>query len=196
LLFRVWQRLLEELPKDEVPALVFAGKPGGLSHDLIAQLHNADFLDGKIVLIQDASDADLTALYRGCLFTLFPSLYEGWGLPVTESLSFGKPCLAGNGTSLPEAGGDLARYFDAEDLRDATRVIRATIEDRAGLAAWEAEVRARFRPVPWSASAAALLPMLLSPGDEAAERGASKPAPEHADLVSALAMCPLEPYLA
>ena len=96
-------------------------------------------------------------LYQGCLFTLFPSHYEGWGLPVTESLALGKPCIISNVTSLPEAGGDLARYLDPDDLAGTVRLIRAVISDRPGLAAWEAQVRRDFQPVPWEDSARAIL---------------------------------------
>lgn len=157
LLFRVWRRMVEEMPPDKVPTLVFAGRVGWLVADLMQQLENASWLNGKIRLVQDPTDAELRALYDGCLFTLFPSLYEGWGLPVTESLAFGKPCIASNRTSLPEAGGDLARYFDPDDLHDAYRVIRDTIEDRAGLAAWQERVAREFRPVSWQETAEAIL---------------------------------------
>ena len=157
LLFRVWRRLLQEMPPERVPTLVFAGRVGWLVDDLMQQLDNSAWLDGKIVLIECPTDADLVALYRGCRFTLFPSLYEGWGLPVTESLAFGKPCVIANRSSLPEAGGEFARYFDPDDVNDATRVIRATIEDDAGLAAWEKRIREEFRPVDWSVSAEAVL---------------------------------------
>ena len=160
LLFRVWRRLLAELPADRVPALVFAGRVGWLVADLLQQLANTRYLDGRVVIIEDPSDADLAALYRGCLFTVFPSLYEGWGLPVTESLAFGKPCIVADGTSLPEAGGALARYFDADNLHDAVRAIRAVLDDRAALAAWEAQIGRDFRPVPWSAGADALIAAL------------------------------------
>jgi glycosyltransferase involved in cell wall biosynthesis len=157
LLFRVWQRLLRELPPEQVPTLVFAGGIGWMVADLIAQLDNCAWLDGKIVLCKQPSDAELEALYRGCRFTLFPSLYEGWGLPVTESLVFGKPCVISSATSLPEAGGVLARYFDPESVTDATRVIKATIEDEASLALWQARVAREFRPVPWDESARVML---------------------------------------
>ena len=160
LLMRVWQRLLDDMPTEAVPTLVFAGRVGWLVADLMQQLDNTGWLDGRIVLVEDPTDADLAALYRGCLFTLFPSLYEGWGLPVTESLAFGKPCIASNVTAVPEAGGSLARYFDPENVAEATRVIRATIEDRAGLAAWEEQVRREFRPVTWAAAADALIATL------------------------------------
>ena len=124
------------------------------------QLVNSDYIDGRIRHIPAASDAELAALYRGCLFTVFPSFYEGWGLPVSESLSFGKPCIVSNATSLPEAGGSLARYFDPDNGADAYRVIRETIEDRAGLREWQERVCREFRPVPWHQTANALVEAL------------------------------------
>lgn len=156
LLFRIWRRLLSELPRERVPTLVFAGRVGWLVADLMQQLENANWLDGKIVLIRDPSDAELIALYEGCQFTLFPSLYEGWGLPVTESLALGRPCISSNRASLPEAGGKLARYFDPENLDDAYRAVRAVIDDPENLAAWRSSVICDFRHVPWKCSAEAI----------------------------------------
>ncbi len=157
LLFQVWRRLLDEMPADAVPTLVFAGRIGWLVADLMQQIRNADYLGGRIVIVQDPSDGDLRQLYDGCLFTVFPSLFEGWGLPVTESLALGKPCVIARGSSLPEAGGALARYFDANSVGDACRVIRATLDDPADLAAWQQRVRTEFRKVPWQATADAIL---------------------------------------
>jgi len=167
LLFRIWRRLLEDMTPDQVPTLVFAGRVGWMVGDLMHQIANTDHLDGKLVVIEDPTDVELAALYRGCLFTLFPSLYEGWGLPVTESLAFGKPCIISNRTSLPEAGGTLARVFDPDNLHDAYQVIRQTIEDRAGLARWEAQVQREFRLVPWSATVDAILAGLKFSAEDA-----------------------------
>ncbi|MGA3398901.1 MAG: glycosyltransferase family 1 protein [Acetobacteraceae bacterium] len=163
LLFRVWHRMLDELPPDRVPTLVFAGRIGWLVADLMQQIANTDNLGGKLIIIEGPSDAELAALYDGCLFTMLPSFFEGWGLPVTESLGFGKPCLIANRTSLPEAGGDLVRSFDPDNLHDAYAVIRNAIEDRAGLALWQARIRREFKPVPWSATVDALLAGLGDP---------------------------------
>jgi glycosyltransferase involved in cell wall biosynthesis len=157
LLFRIWRQLVDEMPAEDVPTLVFAGRVGWLTADLMQQLDNADYLDGKILVVRDPIDAELRVLYDGCLFTVFPSLFEGWGLPVTESLALGKPCVISSCTSLPEAGGSLARYFDPDNTAEAYRVIRETIEDRPGLAAWTERVRRDFRPVPWEATATAIL---------------------------------------
>jgi glycosyltransferase involved in cell wall biosynthesis len=163
LLFRIWRRLLDEIPRDRMPTLVFAGRIGWLVDDLMQQIVNTDYLSGRLVVIGDASDAQLAVLYRDCLFTVYPSYFEGWGLPVTESLAFGKPCLASDRTSLPEAGGSLARYIDPDDARGWHDAIRQLITDLPLLASWEAEVRRGFRPVPWSATVRALLAGLRHP---------------------------------
>ncbi|GAC1485080.1 MAG: hypothetical protein NVS2B11_10860 [Acetobacteraceae bacterium] len=159
---RVWSLLLDEVAAGRrsaasVPTLVFAGRVGWLVADLLQQLENTDWLEGKVLMLRDPSDTELRALSQGCLFTFFPSLYEGWGLPVTESLALGKPCLTSNAAALPEAGGALCRYFDPEDLGSAHRAVVAVLDDRAGLAAWEAKVRDEFRPTPWTETARALL---------------------------------------
>lgn len=169
LLFRIWRKLLEDMPHDLVPTLVFAGRIGWLVDDLMRQIANTDNLYGKLVIIENPTDTELTALYKGCRFTLFPSFFEGWGLPVTESLAFGKPCLTSNSTSLPEAGGHLTRRFDPDSLAEAYAAVRAVIEDPEGLARWEAQVRREFKPVPWFATADAILAGLDYPSAEAPE---------------------------
>ncbi|MFT9382251.1 glycosyltransferase family 4 protein [Gluconobacter sp.] len=157
LLFRVWRRLLEDLPEDQVPTLVFAGREGWLVSDLMQQLENARWLNGKIRFIQNPTDAELRRLYADCSFTVFPSFFEGWGLPVTESLSMGRPCVASGTTSIPEAGGSLARYFNPRDTNDAYRLIYDTITNQTALGEWTEQVRSHFTPVPWTDSARAIL---------------------------------------
>lgn len=160
LAFRLWRELLASMSREQVPTLVFAGRVGWLVADLMQQLKNADWLGGKILLIEEPSDGELTALYEDCLFTIYPSLFEGWGLPVTESLAHGTPCLAANASSLPEAGGALVRYFDPDNLHDALRTVRELLDNRAGLAAWRTEIRENFRPISWSESGAAILRLI------------------------------------
>ncbi len=157
LMFQVWRRLAQTVPPDDLPTLVFAGRIGWLVSDLLLQISNTNYCDGKLLIVEDPSDAVLVRLYEGCLFTVLPSLFEGWGLPVTESLASGKPCITANGSALPEAGGGLTRMFDPLDLHDAVRVIGATLADREDLLRWEQAVRRSFVPVPWTRSADALL---------------------------------------
>ncbi len=160
LLFRVWRELMDAMPLTQIPTLVFAGRVGWLVQDLMQQLENTDWLDGKILLIESPSDGELAALYKDCMFTIFPSLYEGWGLPVTESLAHRTPCLAANRSSLPEAGGNLARYFNPDNLAEAVSAVRDIIENPAQLQDWRARIVREFQPVPWSRTAAAILDRL------------------------------------
>ncbi|WP_461369761.1 glycosyltransferase family 4 protein [Candidatus Darwinibacter acetoxidans] len=157
LAFRIWRRLLEQMPRDQVPILVFAGRLGWMSENLIQQIANTRWLDGHLIHVRETCDAVLQALYRGSAFTLFPSLYEGWGLPVSESLGFGRPCLASTRTSIPEAGGNLCAYFDPEDGPAAYALVHRIITDRALLGEMEARIAQVYRPTPWSVTAATIL---------------------------------------
>ncbi len=149
LLVRVWQRLLERHGTDLVPNLVFAGKIGWLVDDLLEELAASGYLNGKIVLLRSLSDTELQQAYRSCLFTVFPSLSEGWGLPIVESLAHGKFCVASNHTSIPEAGGKLIDYFDPVNEDDALAKIERPLIDQGYLAAREAQLRAEYRARTW-----------------------------------------------
>lgn len=164
-LLRLWRRFLNTMDAAEVPDLVFAGKVGWLAHDVVAQAENADWFAGKLRLIEGPDDATLAALYRGCLFTVYPSLYEGWGLPVTESLSFGKPVAAARRGAIPEAGGPFCAYFDPDDLADMERVIGGLIRDPTAVAALAERIEAEFDPPAWSDTARVMLAALGSVSD-------------------------------
>ncbi len=156
-MLRVWRQLLNNPPAGGVPTLVFAGKAGWLTADLMQQLENASHLGGKILFVDQPSETQLAALYQHCLFTLYPSLYEGWGLPVTESLCFGKPVAASNSSAIPEAGGAFCCYFDPDNLADAHEKIRTWIEQPELVAAAAARIATQFTPPHWANTASALL---------------------------------------
>jgi glycosyltransferase involved in cell wall biosynthesis len=112
------------------------------------------------MIVENPDDATLAALYRGARFTLFPSLYEGWGLPVSESLAFGKVCLASNSTSIPEAGGRFCLYHDPDSVTAATALYRRAIEEAGLIESLEATIAAEYRPTPWSVTARSVLDAL------------------------------------
>ena len=157
LLVRVWQRLLERHGADVVPNLIFAGKIGWLVDDLLAKLEASKYLNGKIMLLRGLTDAELQRAYQSCLFTVFPSLCEGWGLPIAESLAHGKFCVASNRTSIPEVTGNLIDYFDPSNEDDALAKIERPLIDPAYLAAREAQLRAEYHPRTWADCADALI---------------------------------------
>ena len=115
LLLDVWQQLVESADPSPPPRLVIAGRLSWLCDETVMRMRLTPGFEGVVHHVPDASDEDLAWLYRNCAFTVFPSLYEGWGLPVSESLDFGKVCLTSDRTSLPEAGEGLAELLDPTD---------------------------------------------------------------------------------
>ncbi len=72
-------------------------------------------LNTPIRFLGPISETDLPALYSGAMAFVFPSEYEGFGLPVLEAMACGAPVVCSNTSSLPEVAGDAAIYFDPTD---------------------------------------------------------------------------------
>lgn len=104
-----WDRMLRAGVTD-MPRLVFAGRPGWLNRDFDRLINATGYLGGWVEILHGPSDEDLDFLYRNCLFTIYASYKEGWGLPIGESLSYGKTGVVSNCSSMPEVGGDMVEY--------------------------------------------------------------------------------------
>ena len=112
-----WRRLIERHGPEAVPDLVCVGRLGWHADDFLSAYVATSGLGGKVsVLSTSVTDADLARFYAHADFTVYPSRYEGWGLPVSESLAFGKVAVVADNSSLPEAGRDLAAYFRSGDV--------------------------------------------------------------------------------
>ena len=109
-----WGELFKRHGK-KLPMLVIVGN--FTSHSLIykIKLRIGIARNPRILHLCGCDDDGLRWLYENCKFSLFLSKYEGWGLPVGESLWFGKPVLSSNAASLPEVGPGLAQYVDPDD---------------------------------------------------------------------------------
>jgi glycosyltransferase involved in cell wall biosynthesis len=104
------------------------------------------------------STADLIAVYAGADLSVYPSLIEGWGLPVGESLALGTPVLTSNTSAMPEAGGEFAHYFDPNRVESmATALIEAIERYVPAFAARREEAVARARTFTWQRAAAETL---------------------------------------
>jgi len=159
LLYHLWRRLAEEMG-ERLPPLLLAGRPGWGTGDLLRQLRRDPLLAGRLLVLEDVRDRELLWLYRSCLFTLYPSHYEGWGLPVAESLAHGKPCICSNTSSLPEIAPGLVDHHDPLDLEGCARLVRRALLEPDFLRQREAHVRAAFRPTPWRECAGHILALV------------------------------------
>lgn len=136
--------------------LVLAGGKGWLMEDF--QKHLSELgIDAQIVMTGYVSDDELIWLYRNCYANLYPSLFEGFGLPVLEGMQFGAPTLTSNSTSIPEVAGDAAILLAPEDMEGwAQAMLRLAVnrKERDQLSAAALEQAGLFD---WKHSAAALL---------------------------------------
>ncbi|WP_425069223.1 glycosyltransferase [Reyranella sp.] len=145
--FRLWERMLRS--GLDVPALLCVGRLGWRAEEFLQFCVDSDFLGGRILLVQDVSDVELVTLYRECLFTLYPSLYEGWGLPVGESLSSGRICVLSDRSSLPEVAGSLGVYLNIDDLEASVNTVSDLIGDPGRRQELELKIAREYRPVTW-----------------------------------------------
>jgi glycosyltransferase involved in cell wall biosynthesis len=107
--------------------LVLAGKAGWLGDEIVAQVRKLELKD-RVILPGYIPDSDLPALLSGALAFVYPSLYEGFGLPVLEAMACGTPVVCSNSSSLPEVAGDAALLVDPlapEALAEALRRVIA-----------------------------------------------------------------------
>lgn len=129
-LLDVWERLLSELPQNKVPTLVLAGNHNPILNSLESLFKERPSLKSHVSFVNQPNDTELEFLYKNCLFSAFPSAYEGWGLPVGESAWFNKLCVTSNLTSMPEVIGAYADYCDPENDESLYQALKKPICDR------------------------------------------------------------------
>lgn len=108
--------------------LVIAGKTGDTLHTL-KQAIECSGQSARIELVENPESEHLRNWYLRASAFIYPSLYEGFGIPILEALSFGLPVLSSETSSLPEVGGKAAWYFDPQDTGEMTKVISCLNEE-------------------------------------------------------------------
>ena len=135
--------------------LVIAGGRGWMFDDVFQSIERLGLHD-RVLLPDFVADDDLPALYAGARLFVYPSLYEGFGLPVAEAMACGAPVVSSNASSLPEVAGDAALYFDPRDVDAMTGAIRQALDDRALCVDLRARGMAQVRKFSWEQSATEL----------------------------------------
>jgi glycosyltransferase involved in cell wall biosynthesis len=138
------------------PPLVIAGRRGWLSGSFFARLEELG-LERMVTILGYVSDDNLPALYSVCQTLAFPSLYEGFGLPVLEAMSCGAPVICSNSSSLPEVGGDAALYVSPQDADGWAAALTRVLGDHELRSAMRRSGLAQSAAFTWERTARSLL---------------------------------------
>lgn len=120
---------LARMDRPDVPLVLVGGK--GWFYETVFERVAALGLVDRVRFAGYADDDDLPYWYNAAAVVAFPSLYEGFGLPVVEALACGTPVVAADTSSLPEAGGDLALYFAPRDSVMLAEQLAAVLDNPA-----------------------------------------------------------------
>ncbi len=119
-LLHTWQEFLKT---NRNFSLVLAGKDGYGSQEIKNKFKNLE----NVIFLGYVSEQEKIFLLKNCFAFIFPSLFEGFGLPILEALAAGSLVLCANNTSLPEVGGDIVWYFDPKDQISLLKLLQKAI---------------------------------------------------------------------
>ena len=102
----------------------------GESNDALSKVCQRCGVYDRVIFVGSVSESELARLYRGALALVFPSLYEGFGLPVIEAMACGTPVITSNTTSLPEVSGGAALLIDPNSVKDIKNGIERLYKDK------------------------------------------------------------------
>jgi glycosyltransferase involved in cell wall biosynthesis len=150
LLLDVYRQAIQE--NIDLPPIVLVGRRGWLTDDFQKAVDTDPDIKGKIIILDKTTDAELRWLYENCLLTVFASFYEGWGLPVAESLNYGKIALSSNTSSMPEVGGVFADYFSPDAPNELLGLLVSYLDPKVR-SKREAFIRKDYKPLAWNDAA-------------------------------------------
>jgi glycosyltransferase involved in cell wall biosynthesis len=149
-------RALAALPPGVRPELKIVGAPGAALaevQDLAASLG----LGSDVTYQGRLATPEVAAIYRGALALVYPSLLEGFGLPILEAMACGTPVITSDRSSMPEIAGDAALLVDPTDLASISSAVERVTSDQALRQTLKARGLARAGQFSWSRAAAETL---------------------------------------
>lgn len=112
-----------------LPKLIIVGRKGWNATDTYNLIKNDQDIAKNVLILESVNDNELEWLYKHCELTIYPSMYEGWGLPVAESLQRGKIAVASKSSSIPEIAGDLLEYFSPYSADECLHLLIKYLEE-------------------------------------------------------------------
>ena len=133
---------------------------GALGWETGATLRALDSLGAEAIRLGYVSDAALAELYRRCAVFCYPSLGEGFGLPVLEAMAAGAAVLTSDLSSLPEVGGDAVAYADPHDVDSIADALARVLRDEAARGELGRRARERAAGFSWERFAESVVEVL------------------------------------
>lgn len=162
LLADVWA-ILHDKMGDAAPHLVIVGGVAWNGSELARAIGEDRRMKDRIHILTDIDDASLAELYDLCLFTVYPSLYEGWGLPVGESLAHGKICLASNASSMKEIAPDYTDLLDPLDRAAWAALVQHYAGSATSRRYREQQIASGYFPLSWKDTTDGIVSLLDIP---------------------------------
>jgi glycosyltransferase involved in cell wall biosynthesis len=130
-----------------LPTLIIVGRQGWRTEDIVDIISHDPEVNRQMLFLKNITDSELAWLYDNCLFSVYPSFYEGWGMPIAESIAHGSPCISSNTSSMPEIAGELISYFDPASTDQCLTAIEKLLKP-AELKAAQDKIK-KFKPTTW-----------------------------------------------
>jgi glycosyltransferase involved in cell wall biosynthesis len=163
MLVRVWRKLLAEgVPQRHGFKLVFIGRRGWNVDEVLRQLDEPGAFAHTLLHFEQVQDSALERLYQCCAFCLYPSEYEGFGLPVVEAFARGKAVIASNGGSLAEVVGTFSPCLDPTDEDSWNATLRRWIEQPDERSRFERRIAREYVLSTWPDVASRMLKSVAS----------------------------------
>jgi glycosyltransferase involved in cell wall biosynthesis len=134
----------------QLPKLLIVGRRGWKMDVTLDMIAEDPEVSQDILGLHDISDEELMWLYDNCKFTVLPSFYEGWGIPVAESLAHGVPCICSNTSSMTEIAPGLTDHFSPYSTDECLAAIQRLLDPKEYKAA-QARVK-KYKQTSWDDS--------------------------------------------
>lgn len=162
-----WIRLGKEMLAKGVvlPKLFLIGKKGWHQPEFMKKFESKYLENDLVFLRDDVSDGQLAWMYMNCEFTIYASMYEGWGLPIAESMYYRKACISSNTSSMPEIFPEGCLFFSPTSYNELKEAVETLVCNKQEINLLESLIKSKFKGMSWNESASEVYRKLLSAKD-------------------------------
>lgn len=145
----------------ELPQMVIVGRNGWNNGEIKYQCDIDPALRRYVRVLENVNDYNLLWLYQNCQFSLYPSLYEGWGLPVSECLRNGRPCICSVSSSMTEIAPDLCVFASPYSVADWVAAILYFLQNPNKLSELYQKIINTYEPTTWTQTSSSIIRSII-----------------------------------